>query len=489
LKNLLIKHSSIYFLGNILRQLIGFLMLPIYTRYLSPSDYGVIGLILFSINLLEIFFCANLVQAIPKFFYENKEESQQFKIVSTSLLFSIIFSILTTLGFFYFRPEISLLLFGNDDFAIILAFFSFLIVYQTIENYSLLLIRIQQRPSLYLIISIIKLLLQISFNILFVVFLEKGIYGIALSFFISSTLISSVLLVYAFMYVGFSFDIKLAWRMVLFCFPLWISGFAAIYTGSANRLFIRIFSSLHDVGLFELAMRFGSIITALIWQPFSLIWEIERFKIYNQDNRLQVFQNVFILISSVLIISALAISIFSDTIIKIIADKAFHHATFSIPFLTYAHVFSCLIIFVNFSFLISNKTIFITYLTYSTALISTFFYILLIPFWGHIGAAISLMISLGLSFYIFYLFSIRFFDMKLNIKFLTKILLLSFISNIITYHFNFSNIILNFTFNLLIFFINLVLISFYTYKNLSFPLKNEIKSYIFKSRIYHYILK
>ena len=38
----LVKHSTIYAIGNISRQLVGFLMLPLYTHYLTPADYGVV---------------------------------------------------------------------------------------------------------------------------------------------------------------------------------------------------------------------------------------------------------------------------------------------------------------------------------------------------------------------------------------------------------------------------------------------------------------
>ena len=82
----LVKHSSIYATGNILRQLAGFIMLPIYTRYLVPADYGVVGLLTFAVSLIELVFGARLVQAVPKFFYEQKGRSERHAVISTALL-------------------------------------------------------------------------------------------------------------------------------------------------------------------------------------------------------------------------------------------------------------------------------------------------------------------------------------------------------------------------------------------------------------------
>ena len=41
----LIKHSGIYGLGTILSKSVGFLMIPIYTHYFVPADYGVLELL------------------------------------------------------------------------------------------------------------------------------------------------------------------------------------------------------------------------------------------------------------------------------------------------------------------------------------------------------------------------------------------------------------------------------------------------------------
>lgn len=73
----LVSHSIIYAAGNITRQLVGFIMLPIYTSYLSPADYGVIGLLTFAVSLTGILFGAQLVQAVPKYYYDQKTKKRQ----------------------------------------------------------------------------------------------------------------------------------------------------------------------------------------------------------------------------------------------------------------------------------------------------------------------------------------------------------------------------------------------------------------------------
>ena len=44
--NKLVSHTSIYMLGDVLRYSVSLVMLPIYTRYLTPADYGVVELLI-----------------------------------------------------------------------------------------------------------------------------------------------------------------------------------------------------------------------------------------------------------------------------------------------------------------------------------------------------------------------------------------------------------------------------------------------------------
>ena len=49
-----LNHTAIYGAADILRKIVGFLMLPIYTRYLTPADYGVVELMKMTIAIVEI---------------------------------------------------------------------------------------------------------------------------------------------------------------------------------------------------------------------------------------------------------------------------------------------------------------------------------------------------------------------------------------------------------------------------------------------------
>lgn len=422
------KHSSIYALGNIARQLAGFIMLPIYTRHLSPADYGVVGLLMAALALIEVFFGARLAQSIPKFYFEEQDSNRKKSVVSTALIVTASASLITMLTLINFRENSSQFLFGSTIYSNVIGLFSILILTQALEFYAMTFIRIQQRPWLFISISLLKLALQLTLNVWLVVYEDMGVMGIAAASAGSSAIFGLALAIYTFTQTGLFFCRHLALRMLKFNWPLWLGGLAGLYMGSANRYFINIFSSTSDVGLFELAVKFSMILGLLVWDPFNQYWSAERFKIYHSSNAVSVYKNAFLLISTMLAIGTLGIALFSDPIIRIMAAPAFHTASVAVPFLALSAMFGCLTLFSNFSFLIKEETFWITRNSYLTAAILTLLFFVLIPHYGFVGAALASLATSAIQFFLVHRSGTKIYDMGLNLKpLIWQVLVIGFI--------------------------------------------------------------
>lgn len=412
----MLKHSSIYAFGNISRQLVGFIMLPVYTHYLTPTDYGVIGLLIFVVSLIELVFGANLFQAVPKFYYEQNSSQEKRSVISTAILVSTAVSSLAVFLVVLFRDPISLAAFGTTEHGAVVGIFAFLVLTQGLETYTMGYVRIQQKPWLFVGSSMAKLVMQLSLNIWLVVILEMGIMGVAISTAASSILFTSAMTFYTLWNTGVQFSKHWAQRLLLFCWPLWFGGLAGLYMGSANRYFIRLFGSLEDVGLFELAAKFGSIIAVLVWTPFAQYWQTERFSIYNGPDPIPTYQLVFKVITTLIFLVALGVALFGAPVIRIMAAPEFWPAAEAVPYLAFATVFQSLIFFNNFSLLVKEKTAWMTWNVYLTAAVATVFYLSLIPAQGFVGAAQALMLAQAVQFLIVFSVAKRHYDMQLSLK-------------------------------------------------------------------------
>lgn len=384
------KHLSIYAVGTVIRQLASFIMLPIYTTYLTPADYGAIALLGFMAALTELFLGIRMAQAVPKFYYEDKDPAYRRTVVSTTLIITSLASALASYSLYLLAPSISDILFGTGEYTLHVQIYSVVVLTSAIESYALMFFRLQEKPLLFMCLSLAKLITQLSLNIYFVVYLKMEALGVVYASIIAAAIFSLSTGLYVIGKTGLKINTLLLPRLLSFCWPLWLEGFAGLYIGSANRYFIRYFSDLTQVGLFELASKFAIILIVLVWDPFSQWWQTERFKLYNSpDKGKETFPSVFNGTLMILGLFALGLNLFSELVIQFVSSEAFSDSGKIIPILTLATFFTCLYNFFRFSFFATEKTIFATYINYAAAIVATVLYILLIPYYGSLGAALA----------------------------------------------------------------------------------------------------
>ena len=416
----LLKHSSVYALGSILKNIIGFLMLPLYTRYLSPADYGVISLMMLMLSLMEVLFGARLGYALPKMYAEAESVQRRNALISTALIFMLVVAALSTPIVFLMRAQVSHVIFGTSGYAVIVGYFSFVILTQTIETHGLDYIRLQQRPWLFLGMNVLKLAIQLSLNIFLIVGMRMGVMGVALSNLGSSATMAVVLLLYTVYRTGIRYDRALAVRMLVFSWPMWFAGIAGLYIATSSRYYLRIFSSLDAVGLYALAERFSSIMIMLIWLPFWQYWMVESFK-YHQEGNTAAFRTVFRIATAVLFVAGLGISLFAAPVIHVMSTRAFYPAGYAVPLLVLGTIFWCLANFVSFSFLVTENTKALSAFSYVTATFVSVLYLVLIPTLSYIGAALAWVGAQGLQLVLTYIYGRRRFDMNLQMRFVPQV--------------------------------------------------------------------
>ena len=81
------KSFTVYGLGDVATSIISFLLLPLYARFLTPEDYGAIGLLL-SIELSpKIVFRFGLDASFMRLYYDCADERARQRLASTLFWF------------------------------------------------------------------------------------------------------------------------------------------------------------------------------------------------------------------------------------------------------------------------------------------------------------------------------------------------------------------------------------------------------------------
>ncbi len=413
-----VSHAATYAIGNIARRFIGFAMLPIYTRYLTPADYGAVGLLTFALSLFETLLGARVGAAVPRFFAAAEDSRGRRHVIWGALFLASGASALSVIMLVLFRGIGSQLLFGNRIYSLALAWFSINLVSQPVEQTGMTYLRLKERSGLFFWFSIGKLALQVGLNLLLVVHWRGGVLGVVLSGITSSIVLGLVTTAYIAIHEAPAFDWSTTRRMIRFCWPLWLSGLAGLYIGSSGSLFLRVFGTLSDVGLLSLALRFATVVAVIVWGPFYAHWEPMSFQYHKEetDGGRRKFQVAFIVISVLMFAGGLSVSIFAAPVIRIMAARSFSAAAVAVPILTLGFILNSIRQFSNFSFFVTDKTRVYSYCQYATAVVVTLACLLLIPKFGFVGAALAQAVAFIANFIFVHYVSRRYFDAGLGLK-------------------------------------------------------------------------
>lgn len=412
----ILNRTFFYGFSSILGRIIGFLMLPIYTNYLTPADYGVAGFLVLYVSLAQTLLGARLDQSISKFHYDESVQSPLSSIWTSATVLTTFVGLVPLFLGVMFASELSILLFGSEEYTLAVKIISLNILFGTLEIYGLHYLKIVDLPKLFLIINVVKLLAQLSINIWLVVILEMGVLGVVVSSAAAAILVTIITFtIFAIRERELRIERSLFKPLFVYSLPLWLSGFVGLYTGSIHQVFINYSSGLSDLGLYNLASTFGALTAALALEPFFNYWQVERFRIYERANALEIYQKVFYAITFIALFMSLGIAIYSGPIIELMANESFHPAIDAIVPLCIFNVLMYLGWYMNFSFLVTNNNREIAVNGFIYAAIITVIYALLIPVWGFRGAAYGIMIGNAINFAIILTRAKRFYDINLSI--------------------------------------------------------------------------
>jgi O-antigen/teichoic acid export membrane protein len=406
-------HSGIYALGTMLGRITALVMLPIYTRYLTPADYGVLELLLMAIEFSGILVGLRISQAMFRFYILADGETERKVIVSTVLLNILLTSSLGAAVLYLSARPLAFLLFGDFAYLEEVRMFAFILITNAVSAVGLAYLRARRMPVIYVSVGAATLALQVSLNIIFVVVLELHVRGVIYSSLCSGIIVATIFLLYMFRWAGFRYSYTIARRLFRFIAPLILASIAAFYVAYADKYFLRLFGSLATVGLYSLAARFSSILETL-FNTFNLSWNADRYEIVKHDNARDIFRQVFRFLTAVIILAGAGLALFADDFFRVMTDPQFYPAASIVPLLVVAVIVRIFSLYCNFGIMLNEKTRHIAEASWLKVIVASAGYVLLIPYIGVYGAALTLLMSNVVEFYWINRCAARCYDMELQ---------------------------------------------------------------------------
>ena len=163
--------GAAYTASSVISKLIAVALLPLYTRYLTPADYGAAEVLVTGVIAASIIIRLGIIEALLRFYYQAGEEPNQVvKTAFASLLWT------TTIGLAVALPlaePLSRLLLGHSDASLMrIAIFGLWVF--TMFEFLTTLYRLDERAKAYFVFTVANVLVTIPVTVWLVVGEQQG---------------------------------------------------------------------------------------------------------------------------------------------------------------------------------------------------------------------------------------------------------------------------------------------------------------------------
>lgn len=265
------RHSAVYALGNVLNRVGAFVLLPIYTNYLTVAEYGEIELFYAIASVVSGLLSIGIAHATLRFYFEYRDEAERHAVVSTNLIASLAISLAGVLPLAFGSEALGRAFFGDPGMeqGILLVLASLMLELSSQISYAYL--RAKEHSTFFITISLGKLAVQIVANTVLLVWFDAGVLGVLTGNLAAVALGWLVLTAFTISRCGLRFEMAKLVPVLKYSFPFLLSTVVALVSSNLDRFLINSFLTLQALGLYALAVKFSKLLTDLIGEPFNLV--------------------------------------------------------------------------------------------------------------------------------------------------------------------------------------------------------------------------
>jgi O-antigen/teichoic acid export membrane protein len=385
------RHSAIYGLGGLVSRILATLLLPLYTHYLPPGSYGRVELVTAATAVLAIALQMGISSAFFRFYFDAKETAGKLTVIRTSFWFTMGMSTLgLVLGVVFAGPVGHWIGLGHDPSLVRAGAVG--LWAQTNYNQLTALVRVEERSVQYAIASVANVLITVAAMVVFVAVFHWGAIGLVVGNFTGTLIVYLALVVYRTEQLGLEFDRPLLRQMQKFGMPLVPSALALWAISFVDREFIVWYKNTAEVGVYSAALKIAGVIT-FVMVAFRTAWPAFAYSIEDDGEARRTYSFVLTYLLAFASWVALVLGALAPWWVRLLTAPQYQRAEKGVPLLVFAFA-----LYAGYTVLAigsgrARRTQFNWVVTGAGAATSIGLNFWLIPRWGMVGAAISMVIS------------------------------------------------------------------------------------------------
>ncbi|HEX6982078.1 MAG TPA: polysaccharide biosynthesis C-terminal domain-containing protein [Balneolaceae bacterium] len=430
----LLSDTLIYGISSVLARFINYLLVPIHTKFFNTAQYGVVSLVYAAIAFLNIVFTFGMESAYLRYAKDRERARTVFKTIQLALL---AFASLAALLLWFLAPLLMPLMSLDPSTKGIFLMMIGIIWFDTLSLVPFAELRLVRKSLLYAIVRFGHVLINVGLNLYLILHLELGIEAVFIANLVASGIITLIMWMFTARMLGGSWSKPILKKALIFGLPFIPAGVGYVINEMIDRFFLGNYMSQSTVtelygadltpesivGIYSACYKL-SVFMLLLVQMFRMAWQPFFLREADQPGAKKLYRDVFRYFNGIAGIFFLGVALFVEQIVQIripfldayLVDKEFWLGLQIVPLLLIAYWFQGW--YMNFSagIFIKEKTKVLPVITLIGAAVTISANLLLIPYFGMMGAATATLISYSLMAILLYFKSVQVYPVNYQLS-------------------------------------------------------------------------
>ncbi|MFA7429211.1 MAG: oligosaccharide flippase family protein [Rhodospirillaceae bacterium] len=313
-----VRDGRIYLIANLAGRASAFALLPLYGNVLTPTEFGVMALLIMVNDLLGMVARMGMLQAMMRLYFDAPDQVHRDRVVATAHAMTLGMCLLI-LVLAWPVAQVVVPLLQIDGYAtaamLSLVMLAGNVLFGTTSNVFV----IRKQPRLLVWTNVIKSLCLLVLSLVLLLVYDAGVTGAMLAYAVAFGLVAVGLSILEMRRSGLRPSRELSAAMLRFGLPLVPSAFANVALQSIDRVFLNILVGPAAVGYYALAGRLGHILQLFIAKPLSQVLIVRRFETLAAGEAQDDFHALQVLYLAILLLGALGLGLFGPELVWLLA--------------------------------------------------------------------------------------------------------------------------------------------------------------------------
>ncbi|MEM7349859.1 MAG: oligosaccharide flippase family protein [Acidobacteriota bacterium] len=384
----LASSSGLYAVGELARRGLAFFLLPLYTRYLDPAEYGALEMLSALSSILFACIMLGLPSALTKCYHRDcKTDDDRASLLATTLALDLPVLLVAGSLLAIYAESIGRLVIGEAGYGPLVRLVVATAVVLSIMAIILASFRARERAKAFVLLNLSQFVPAMILNVVLVVRFDMGVRGV-----LWGNLISSLIaLVLGLWVVRQDSVLRLERRLVrpllrfgLLLVPVML---ATWVIDMSDRYVLRLYTSLEEIAVYGVGYKIGMVLQMAIVWPFQLAWPAVSFSISKRSDHLQSYARVLTYLLAALTFGWLGLALLSRAGLTALVGENYAEAYRLVLPVALAYVFNGIHFCLNPGVHIAGHTRYLSLISGLAAGLNLGLNFLVVPHYGVLGAA------------------------------------------------------------------------------------------------------